>query len=473
MGQENFDVVVVGTGFASSFFLREYLRTAPRTARVLVLERGPMRSHQDRLRDRHELTHLARASFTNSSPEKRWVFTPGFGGGSNCWWGCTPRLRPSDFEMRSRYEVGVDWPVGYDDLEPFYVDAEAVMQISGPRQAPLPFPMSRPYPQPPHSFNAVDRLLERSFPDTYFHQPTARARKPTRSRPRCCASNVCSHCPVDAKFTILNGLSKLYQDPRVTLRVESPVERLEMQGGNVARVIYRAGESPKAAGCDLAVLGANAIFNPHILLRSGLTDAKLGRGLHEQVSVRVTLDLDGVDNFQGSTSITGNGYMFYDTEDRREFAACLLENHNIPLIRPERGRWQQRMQMKLIFEDLPQNENRVELDPDQPDRPRTVYQAHSDYTQRGIDRVDARLERLFGALPVERVVATEVGRAEGHILGTTAMSKTPSEGIVDRELKHHTIRNLIVLGGSVFPMSGPSNPTLTICALSLWAARHL
>jgi choline dehydrogenase-like flavoprotein len=62
--------------------------------------------------------------------------------------------------------------------------------------------------------------------------------------------------------------------------------------------------------------------------------------------------------------------------------------------------------------------------------------------------------------------------SEGHNLGTTRMGDDPATSVVDRHLIHHRVRNLFVLGGSVFPTISPSNPTLTICALSLRAGAH-
>ncbi|MCY3787804.1 MAG: GMC oxidoreductase, partial [Gemmatimonadetes bacterium] len=62
---------------------------------------------------------------------------------------------------------------------------------------------------------------------------------------------------------------------------------------------------------------------------------------------------------------------------------------------------------------------------------------------------------------------------ENHILGTTPMGTDPRHSIVDRGLIHHQVRNLLVLGGGAFPTSSPVNPTLTLSALSLWAAHHL
>jgi choline dehydrogenase-like flavoprotein len=71
------------------------------------------------------------------------------------------------------------------------------------------------------------------------------------------------------------------------------------------------------------------------------------------------------------------------------------------------------------------------------------------------------------------VIEPEGPTSEGHNLGTTSMGGDPATSVVDRQLIHHRVRNLVVLGGSVFPTIAPANPTLTICALSLWAAAKL
>jgi choline dehydrogenase-like flavoprotein len=199
-----------------------------------------------------------------------------------------------------------------------------------------------------------------------------------------------------------------------------------------------------------------------------------GQGLSEQVSRNVEVDLGGVNNFQGSTSITGLGYMLYPGEHRRDRAAALMESWNVPLLRDERGKWRQRIRLKFIYEDLPQPENRVTLGPD-PEKPQVEYRAASSYAQRGLDALEHDLSRVLAALPVERyrVIEPDAPSSEGHNLGTTSMGADPATSVVDRQLIHHRVRNLLVLGGSVFPTISPANPTLTICALSLWAADRL
>ncbi len=469
-----YDLVLVGTGFAATFFLHRYLERAGRRTRVLVLERGEMYSHRWHTEHDRGLRRAADRSFRNRSPWKKWTFRLAFGGGSNCWWACTPRMLPEDFRLHSLYGVGRDWPVVYEDLEEYYCDAEEIMAVSGPADG-SPYPRSRPYPLPPHRFTDPDRLFKRHFPDRFFQQPAARPSRALPSgRPRCCANGICHKCPIDSKFTILNELTHLYRDPRVTLLTGAHVQAVEVAGSTLTGIRYRRGGADHFVPTELAGLGANAIFNPYLLLRSDLTDDKVGRGLVEQVSVAVDVMLDGVDNFQGSTSITGLGYMLYGGDHRRDRAAAMTETWNVPELRPERGRWREQLHLQFIYEDLPQADNRVTVDDADAEQPAVEFKRHSAYAERGIAALAANLTRVLAALPVERFeIWRDRGATEAHIQCTTPMGRTAADGVVDAGLVHHRVRNLLVLGSSTFPTAAPANPTLTIAALSLRAADKL
>ena len=105
--------------------------------------------------------------------------------------------------------------------------------------------------------------------------------------------------------------------------------------------------------------------------------------------------------------------------------------------------------------------------------------------QRGEGFVDARLrivladlpgliDDLFRDLPVTHIaIDPRPATSEGHILGTTVMGDDPATSVIDRHLIHHTVRNLVVLGSGAYHAGSPTNPTLTLCALSLWAGEYL
>lgn len=469
---ESFETVVVGTGFASSFFLREYLEHAPAQARVLVLEKGrrfPYSWKMERLANT-DFDFLAAVS--NRTPAKPWVQNIAFGGGA-CWTGNTPRPHPNDFEMKTRYGVGEDWPLSYDDLEPYLTEVEYAMGIAGANEGP--FPRSRPYPMPAHTLNGFDEAVAKKFPGQHLPMPSARASSSKSGRPACCGNGICSNCPIAAKFQVDLHMADVYEDPRVTLRLESDVQRLDVQAGQVRAVQYRHDGRSHRVACDLAVVGAHAIFSPYILLRSGFQDRALGRYLHEQFGVDVQLNLDGLDSLDGSQQVTGLGVMFHDGANRSKRAACYMESWNVPWLRAERGRWRQRALIKFIFEDLPCYENYVGVSTEDESKPELYYPAKSSYTQAGLDAVPELVETLIDSLPVEDYVIVDrqgMGTSP-HIQGTTRMGTDPDTSVVDRHLVHHRVRNLLVLGSGAFPSCPAANPTLILSALSVLAARKL
>jgi len=474
---DSYDLIIVGTGFAGAFFLMRYLAHAPPRARVLVLERGRSDSKAWQLRARRASSTAPDEVFVNRTPEKPWLTSPGFGGNSKCWWAGTTRMLPNDFQLRTRYGVGEDWPVTYDDLEPYYSEVEQVMLVAGAPESPVR--RSRPYPLPAHRLSEPDLWLKRAFPQAWFVPPTARASVATGKRGVCCASGVCEICPVDAKFTVQNGLAHLYRDRRVTLQLESPVQHIDMAAGRATGVTYSSAGRAKQARADLIVLAASALFNPHLMLRSGLTHPLLGRRLHDQPEVDVGVDLRGVKAYTGSTVITGNGYLFYDGEHRRDYAACMVETWNSPFVfqaaalRPERGRWNERQYFRFIFDDLPREDNAVTVNAANPQLAETTYNGCSDYARRAIERTPEMIAVLARALPIERIVDITPAPSSAHIIGTTVMGTDPARSVIDPYLVHHSVRNLVVLGSGAFPNATPALPTLTLCALTLRAADHL
>jgi choline dehydrogenase-like flavoprotein len=284
---------------------------------------------------------------------------------------------------------------------------------------------------------------------------------------------------VDAKFTIQNGLAHVYADPRVTLQLQSAVDTVDTAAGVARGVSYTRGGVGDSAQADLVVLAASALFNPHILLRSGIGHALLGKRLSEQLPIDVTLDLAGVKGYNGSTILTGLGYMFYEGEHRREHAACMVESWNSPFpdkpgaLRSESGRWNERLIVRFLFDDLPRDDNTVGVSAGDPRLATTRFVDYSDYAKRGAAQVPRMIDKLAAALPIERVAYTELGETAAHIQGTVVMGNDPASSIVDRYLVHHQYRNLLVLGAGAFPTASPAYPTLTVSALSLWAADHL
>ena len=475
-----YDLVLVGSSFASGFFLWEFLKTAPQDAKILVLEKGPYNSHQWRLKNKKNSSVFAPDTYIRKGLDyKTWGFTVGFGGSSNCWTGCCPRQLESDFEMQSRFGVGRDWPISYQDLEPYYGMVENFMGMSGSTEESVT-PRSTPYPLPPHRMTDPETYLKDHFKHLYIPQSTARPSRPFGQRPQCCSSGLCRLCPIDSVFTIQNSMMGVYGDPRVDVIVEADVDHLITSNNQVDQVVYKKGGQLIKVKGNLFGLGANGIFNPYILQKSGFEHPYLGTHVHEQMSTSVGFDLAGIDNYQGSTTITGQGFMWYDGDHRKEYGACLTEyDNNIQLLRAEPGKWTQRMYMIFIVEDLPLQENKVSYDPNL-DKPIVSFTKHSEYGKKGLEKIIDYADEIAGILPVEKIYFTEEFKqrreprsTEAHIQGSVVMGNDPKESVIDANLVHHTHRNLLVLGSSAFPTGAPANPTLTLSALSVMAAHKL
>lgn len=475
---QNYDLILVGTGFASSFFLKKFLEKTSKDKKVLVLERGTRYTHGQRLKDVRDnplgyVSYITSKTnynrlFINNNQNKPWLFDPNFGGSSNCWTGCTPRFLPNDFNMYSRYNVGIDWPIDYSDLEEYYSKAEDIMMISGSEDTP--FPKSKKYPMPPHTLSSFDKVCKKKFKNNYIVQPTARASRPISNRGICCGSSVCHLCPVNAKFTIENGINYIYNDPRITLKYNAQVTKVVFKNNLAEGLLLNEGEEEILYKGEVIALGANAIFNAHILLNSGDLNFFTGKFLSEQLGIYVNLYLKDFDNVGGGTNITANGYMYYDGDHRKNHAACLIESHNDYYIRNEFNKWRHMARFKLIFEDLPSNDNKIETSNNNL-KPSVTFKKYSKYAFDALDKVKPQLENDLFDLPIEKIeYELNYQPTESHILGTARMSKNSDKGVVDDKLIHHNYRNLYVLGGSSFPTITPSNLTLTIAALSIRSA---
>jgi choline dehydrogenase-like flavoprotein len=258
------------------------------------------------------------------------------------------------------------------------------------------------------------------------------------------------------------------------------VQTVEAAAGVARAVNYIQEDVPRRDTGDLIVLAASALFNPHILLRSGFDHPLIGRRLHEQMPIYVTFDLKGVKCYNGSTVLSGLGYLFYEGEHRRDHAACMIETWSSPFayrpddaLRLEPNRWNERLMLGFLFDDIPSDANRVTVSEHDPRRARVRFGEYSDYAKRGADQIPRMIDKLAEALPIERLVSTSLGTTAAHIQGTVVMGNDPAASVVDRHLIHHQYRNLLVLGSSSYPTASPAYPTLTVSALSLWAADHV
>jgi choline dehydrogenase-like flavoprotein len=440
---------------------------------VLIIEWGAYKTHDWQVKNKANSIYDTETLYTRGAGEKYWHYSIAFGGGTVCWWAQCPRNHPNDFRLKSKYGVGVDWPFSYDDLAPYYHEAEQAMLIAGPDDIDGHYPGAGHYAQPPHRMNDIDRIMKAAQPDMHFLMPNGRLSRGVGSRSACCGTAECRWCPVDAKFTALNSMQHVIEHPDIDICVESQVEHIDVQNNSARAVRFVHGGKEYNVRADLVVLGANGINSPILLQQSGFSHRLIGRNLHEKIECTVEVFLDGVNNFGGSTITTGMNLSLLDGEHRSEYGGALLlfENNWMYGMRPEYGRWRQVLPITINVEALPQFASTVSRGSD--GRPHVSFPKQSEYGLKGVKAALDKLATVLQPLPVERVEVRQVDGISVHLQGTLVMGNDPNESVVDAGQIHHDVRNLVVVGSSLFPTAGSAPPSLTVAAMSLRAARML
>jgi hypothetical protein len=347
------------------------------------------------------------------------------------------------------------------------------MLIAGPDDLAVHYPGSGRYAQPPHRMNDIDRIMKSAQPDMHFVMPNGRLSRSIGARGACCGTADCRWCPVDAKFTALNSMQHVIEHADVDICVDSKVVLIDTQNG-VARGIRFLNEGKEySVRGDLVVLGANGIHSPILLQQSGFNHPLIGKYLHEKIECLVEVYLDGVNNFGGSTITTGMNLSILDGDHRREHGSALLlfENTWAWGMRLEYGRWREVLPITITVETLPQETSTVTLSSD--GRPHVSFPKQSEYGLNGVQAAIDKLPKVLKPLPVERIEVRHIDQISVHLQGTLRMGVDPAQSVVDAGQIHHDVRNLVVVGSSVFPTAGSAPPSLTVAALSLRAAHLL
>ncbi len=490
------DIAIVGSGVCGLLAAWQPLQAG---RRVAVLERGALKTHAEQLADGDVAADVPGArGNVESAPGTRpypWSYVYGVGGSTLHWSGSAPRFTAADFRMRSSFGVMVDWPLSLDELLPFYRRAEQALGVSGAPPGgstdgrPSPLPGARTLP--PFRLSPMDQAVAPHL-DPFVPLPQARPSQALQGRPACCGSATCELCPVDARFSPLNGLRAVLDHDRLDLHAETVAARLRTTPGGrlVAGIeaIDPEGEE-MLVRAERYVLAANGFENPAILLRSELDRPALGRHLFDHAHTTLTVSLRReIGPGHGDSLSTGLSEAFREGSFRSRRSGAILIPFNpgsslADLLTPgvvagedgeklrptALGAWNRRLPLDMLTEDVPQAGRRVTLAPsrDSFGLPliRVAYPPPTRYERTGIERAVEGVRRRLAPLGV-REVATEPGPRGGHILGTCRMGEG-DEGVVDAEMRHLDLENLFVAGGSAFPTYSPVHPTLTIAALAL------
>ncbi len=534
------DFVVIGSG-AGGGIVAKQLSTAGFS--VVVLEQGGWgkygREHeynkdewlQLNLSDDDRLMSdpsRQRNTFRRNDKEKAAAGSHSYGcvvGGGTVTYGSSSwRHLPYEFNEAS-YDSTIpsgtgmaDWPITYDELEPYYTQAEWEMGISGLRvNSPFLAPMTKDYPVPPVPLKSSGALLNSAAAKlglTSVPGPLAIITKPYMGREACVNCGICSGygCQVRARSSSAVTMLPLAEKTgRCEIRVKSYVREISVDNaGRVTGVIYfdaqkrevrqkakavvlsaNAGESArlllmsKSARFPNGLANSNGVVGKYAMFGNGAGASALFehplneyKGVISGAAIVDYVPSDPKRGFYGGGRMTARGYLTpFElglgglSQDAPRWGAgykkALQEEAN------------HRMTISCFVTQMPLETNRVDLDPDVKDdwglpAMRITLTSHPD-DKKNMEFFRQKSVEVLEAAGAKKVWAQPVGDSRGgaHNRGTCRMGNDPKTSVVDKFHKAHDVPNLFIVDGSNFVTGGRNHPTLTIQALAFRASEHI
>jgi choline dehydrogenase-like flavoprotein len=513
----HYDIAIIGTGAGGGTLLHAL---AGRGKRILVLERGDYVPREKanwstravNLQGRYQTKEVWR----DRDGQPLHPHTNYYVGGNTKFYGAALfRLRREDFgEVKHWGGVSPAWPIGYEDMEPYYTAAERLYHVHGERGVdPTDPPAGAPYPHPAVSHEPRLQQLHDDWARLGlrpFHVPLGimlDERNPRASR--CIRCETCDGhpCLVGAKSDAqVVAVDPALADPNVTLLTNAYVAKLETSasGREVTRLVVTRGEATETHSADVVVVSAGAINSAALLLRSasdrhprGLANGSDMVGRHYMGHVNSVLmavsrcpnptvfqKTLGLNDFyfgspeweypMGHISFVGK----LDADTLRGGAPAIAPGWSLDLMAKHS------MDFWLTSEDLPDPDNRVTLD-----REGNIVLAYRPNNETAHQRLTAKLEQLMkqqrkcgvhghecheGLFSRNLFLGQRIPLAGvAHQNGTARFGRDPRDSVLDVNCRAHEVGNLYVVDASFFPSSAAVNPALTIMANALRVADHL
>jgi choline dehydrogenase-like flavoprotein len=511
------DVCIVGAGAAGGLLAREL---TTHNISVVVLESGPRHDVARRgeyvrkyVRGydpwRHPLLQIDRHTVGGSPPYRlEGKRARGVGGSTLHWEGYALRLHADDFRMRSRHGLADDWPISYDELEPYYTAAEATLGVAGAADDPWASPRRAAFPLPAFPFSYSDGLFApacRSVGVALHSLPQARNSVAYGGRSACRACGTCFVCPTGAKAsTDLTHIPQAEATGRARLEPGVTVLRLELgpSGAVDAAVCAGADRRERRVSARVFILAAGAVENARLLLLSSSPDFPTGLANRSGLVGRFFMSHPSIDVLGRAREKVHPYRIGFSTAMSRQFAidrdrttrgAFLLEFLNSAGPTPERiavasglsgqalhrhvaSEFGHSLGIRVYCEQLPDRVNAVSLAGNVRDyfgnRAPHIQCTVGAYERRALDDAKEVATRILRTMGLQDIRATGISYA-GHQIGTHRMGTDPQSSVVDAQLRCHDVPNLYLVGSGAFVTASASPPTLTIAALALRAAEHV
>jgi gluconate 2-dehydrogenase alpha chain len=519
------DVCLVGVGHAGGIIAKELCSAG---LKVVGLEGGRIPTLAD-YGPRDTMRFIVR--------DRNW--TSVLGGATLHWTGQSARYQPGDFKIYSNevlsgvaeragadltgYEV-VDWPLSYDDLEPYYTRYEWELGISGlTGDNPFAGPRSRPFPLPPLRTTAKEELFGPAARRLGYHpyksaagilsqayRPPAPFDTRIPERPACVYCGHCNGygCHVNAKAAALYTVIPVALDTgNFDLRTNCRVIRVNTDGNGCATgVSYLDAEAQvQEQRARVVIMATGGVAEPARLLllsRVANSSGMVGKGIGGLGPVAVLGIYDDyvvnsfigpgsgglkMDDFNGNNfDHTGLGFIRGGTMSANSLGTPLEAMDAIPPGMPNWGKeykeffsryYTRTLRIGITLETLPHRDNLVELDPSEQDAmglpiPKMTFTFHENERRmaRFLAEVGERIMRETGA---NRVWTKGLGRNATRASGGTRMGDDPATSVVNHLCQSHDVPNLFIVGASVFPTVTAYPGTATISALAYRTAEHI
>ncbi len=505
---EEVDYAIVGIGAAGGVLLQRLARAG---FRVIGFDAGPFwDTERDWVSDEKGAHNLYWNDLRITGGQHPLAFGAnnsgkGVGGGTVHWASFTPRLHPSDFQIHTLDGVGVDWPITYADLKPYYELMELELPVSGPAYFPWGDPHG--YPFGPHPMGGVGNALIKGCTalgiGVAAGGPVAILEGSRGDRPHCIYRGFCLQgCKVGAKASTLITHVPDALHHGADLRPNCMVSRIELGADRrVTGVHYFDPDGIARFQKARAVIVAGyAIETPRLLLNSacpgfenGLANSSdcVGRYLMAQAGNVILGRFDELVRMYKAPPAHALTEEFYETDPKRGFARGFAIQTVGPLpiafakqMMTAKGAWGwglRRVMMDynhwaafgFLGEILPHADNRVQVarETDRFGIPiaKVTFNLHENDTKLIEYGKNKTMDVMRAAGAVE--VVQEARYA--HLVGAARMGTDPATSVVDRFGRTHDIENLFICDGSILPTQGSANPGLTIMALAARTADYL
>jgi choline dehydrogenase-like flavoprotein len=510
---DTYDVIIVGTGAGGGTLARHLASSGKR---ILLLERGNWLPREPE-------NWLAQDVFVDNRyvSEDTWYDEHGkpfqpqvhyfVGGATKLYGAALYRLRAEDFgELQHHDGVSPAWPISYDELEPYYTQAEHMYEVHGVHgEDPTDPHASADYPFPPVSHEPrIQQLSDDLAAAGYhpFHAPCGirlnESNMPYSVCVRCanCDGFPCAvHGKSDAEVL---GVRPALEHSNVELLTNATAVKLVMgEGGKaVSGVVVDRDAELQTYSADLVVLACGAANTAKLLLLSatdehpnGLANGsdQVGRNymFHNSQAVLALSKDENPTIFQKTLGLND----FYFASDVAEYPLGNIQmvgKSQAPMFRGEKPgetklapQWSLEKVAKhaidfwLSTEDLPRPENRVSVDGDG-----KLTLAYAATNEKPKQELYEQLHSMLHTLRMEpghlfhrfAYLKNDIPVAGcAHQAGTTRMGTDPATSVVDRDCRAHEVDNLYVVDTSVFPSIGAVNPALTAMANALRVGDHL